>query len=387
MIGSNLLDVLHEQITKYPEPVLSLYLDVNPANHANEQKAFVLHAREALLKLPLDRNFIEKILFRLNQELVIPQGRTLIIFAGEVPEKLFEAHYLQADLPLLDLTDGALARWGAPYLAPLEFALDQQERYALIYVSEVHMRMFEVFLGQIEELADFVRIVDTDEWHDFRLDRRHPSMLGYAAARANGNESRAEARLEGATERVYRGMLPRVTDILAKEGINRIILLGLPEAISTFENLLPQDLRKLVVARLPGPPTAEAAAPEWLGLVTDTVKQVEEQHEEELLDRIRETGVWGFDETLRMLQDRRINLLVAPWHLSGFVLRGDDGRIALSDEEARTVFGGGKYEAVPVMDVLPDLVSEGSAKLEFVEGASEARLNADFGGLAGIKRW
>lgn len=387
MIGSNLLNILHEQITAYPEPVLSLYLDVNPANHANEQKAYVLHAREALQKLPLDKDFIEKILFRLSQELVIPQGRTLIIFAGAVPEKLFEAHYLQADLPLLDLTDGALARWGAPFTAPLEFALDQQERYALLYVSEEHMRLFEVFLGQIEELADFARVVDTNEWHDFRLGRRHASMNGFAAARANGNISRADSRLEYATEQVYRALLPQLTEILKKQSINRIILLGLPEAMTTFENLLPIDLRKLVVARLPGPPTADAAAPEWLGLVANTIKQVEEQHEEKLLDQIRETGVWGFDETLRMLQDRRINLLVAPWHVSGFVLRGDDGRIAFSDEEARTVFAGEKYQAVPVMDVLPDLISEGNAKLEFVEGASEARLNSDFGGLAGIKRW
>jgi hypothetical protein len=387
MIGSNLLAALTEQITPHPEPVLSLYLDVNPANHANEHKAFVLRAREALKQLPLDKDFIEKILYRLDQELVIPQGRTLVIFAGADPGKLFAAHYLQADLPLLDLTDGALARWGRPFTAPLEYALDQQERYALLYVSEEHMRLFEVFLGQIEELADFVRIVDTDEWHDFRLARRHPSMNAFPAARASGNTSRADARLANATERIYRGLLPRFTAILKKEGINRIILLGLPEAISTFEALLPPDLHKLVVARLPGPPNPDAAAPEWHGLVKDTIRRVEEEHEEALLDRIRETGVWGFDETLRMLQDRRIHTLVAPWHVSGHVLRTEDGRVAFSDGEAQQYFAGEPYRAVPVMDVLPDLIRDSNANLEFAEGAAEVRLNNEFGGLARLKRW
>jgi hypothetical protein len=388
MIGRNIKRALREQVEPHPAPVLSLYLDVNPANPANTQKAFVLRAREALRELDLDKAYIGRITTRLSQDFVIPEGRTLAIFAGEDPDAFFNHYYLQTDLPLLDLSDGALAHWGKPFVAPLLFALDQLERYAARYVSEDRARLFEVFLGQIEELQDFVRIVDTDEWRPYREARRSPLTAGgNVAARGGADTDRFEDRMEEATARLYRSLLPHFERTVREEEIDRIILIGLDEAVSTFEGLLKPEFAKMVVARLAPPANPSGGAHEWLPLVSDVIGKVESEHEMALLDRIRETGVWGVQETLTMLQEHRLSTLVIPWKVDLNVYASESGRIAATLAEAEVMSPGEEFRLVPLLEVLPRVVADSSTVLEFVENEVEVRLTEEFGGMAGVKRW
>jgi hypothetical protein len=388
MIGQNIKLALSEQIESHPTPMLSLYLDVNPANPANTPKAFVLRAAEAMRELDLDKSYIERITTRLSQDFVIPEGRTLVIFAGEDPGEFFTHYYLQTDLPLLDLSDGALAHWGKPFIAPLLFALDQLERYAVLYVSSDRVRLFEVFLGQIAELSDFVRIVDTEEWQPYREARRSPlTGAGNVAARGGADTDRFEDRMEEQTARLYRALLPEFEQTLADAEIDRIILIGLPDSVSAFEQLLKPQLEAMVVARLAPPANPEADAHAWLPLVTGVIEEVEQEQELALLDRIRETGVWGIQETLTMLQEHRISTLVVPWIVKDNVYRADSGRIAATLAEAKVMSPDEEFRLVPLLEVLPDIVAQSNTTLEFVDGEAEKRLNEEFGGMAGVKRW
>lgn len=388
MIGSNTKRALLEQVEPHPTPVLSLFLDVNPANPSNTPKAFILRAREAMRELDLDKGFIEKIATKLGQDFVIPKGRSLVIFAGEDPDELFNHYYLQSDLPLLDLSDGALAHWGKPFIAPLLFALDQRERYAALFLSSDRVRMFEVFLGQIEELSDFVRTADTDSWQPYREANRSPLVGGSnVAARGGADVDRYEDRLEEATARLYRSLLPDFEESLSSYEMDRIILIGQAEAVSMFEGIMKPEQKKMVVARVAPPANPSGPARDWLPLVIDEIGKAELEYELGLLDRIRETGVWGLQETLTLLQDHRISTLVVPWTVKGNVYRSGDGRIATTIAEAKVMSPQEEFQMLPLLEVLPEIVAQSNTTLEFVEGEAETRLNEEFGGMAGVKRW
>ena len=389
MIGSNVKRALLEQVADRSDPVLSLYIDVNPGSRDNTPKAFVLRAAQAMRRIDLDKRYIQQVSDKLTQDFAISQGRSLVVFAGEDIKEFFNAYYLQSQLPLLDLSDGALANWGRPFIAPLLFALDQRERYAVIYVSVDRVRVFEAFLGQIEEMTDFIRVVDTDSWQPYREARRSPAKgegVG-VAARGGADVDRYQDRMEEATARLYRSLLPDVEKALKESETDRIILMGQPAAVSEFQGLMNTATQKRVVGTLPPPANPDGPAREWLPLVKDLIDEAELEHEMKLLDSIRESGVWGLQETLTMLQEHRIHTLVIPWTVTQQVYRSAGGRISASEEEAKVLFPDEEVTEVRLLEVLPDLVKQTNTTLEFVEHEAETRLNNDFGGMASVKRW
>lgn len=387
MIGSNIKKALAEQVEQHTGPVLSLYLDVNPANPDNAPKAVVLRAAEAMRAVGLDKRYIEAVTSKLGKHFVIPEGRSLVVFAGQDVDELFDAYYLQTRLPLLGMSGGALANWGKPYLAPLLFALDQKERYAIVYVSAERVRLFEAFLGQIEELEDFEREVDTDEWRSYRNARRSPAVGAGVAARGGAAVDRFRDRLEEATARHYRSLLPRIHERLKQEQVDRLILMGTPGALAAFQEQLDADLKERVVGTLPPPANPDGPAREWLPLVTDLMAKVESEHELALLDRVRESGVWGLQEVLSLLQQHRLHALVVPWTPESTVYRAGDGRVVASPQEAEALNRDGTVAEVPLLEALPELVAQSGTALEFVAGEAEERLEREFAGLAGITRW
>ncbi len=387
MIGSNVKRALIEQVADHPSPVLSLYLDVNPGSPDNTAKAFVLRAAEAMRKLDLDKRYIQQLTDKLTQDFAISKGRSLVIFAGEDIGEFFNAYYLQSQLPLLDLSDGALANWGEPFIAPLLFALDQRERYAVIYVSTDRVRVFEAFLGQIEEVTDFVRVVDTDSWQPYREARRSPGTGASVSSRGGADVDRFRDRMGEATTRLYRTLLPDVEKTLKEQEIDRVILIGQAAAVSGFQGVMNSATQKRVVGTLPPPANPDGPARDWLPLVEDLIDKAELEHEMTLLDSIRESGVWGLQETLTMLQEHRIHTLVVPWTVTQHVFRSASGRVAASEDEAKVMNPDEEVTEVRLLEVLPDLVKQTNTILEFVEDEAEARLNNDFGGMAGVKRW
>jgi hypothetical protein len=387
MIGDNVRQALRDQVEQHAHPVLSLYLDVNPANPDNSKKAFVLRAAEALRALSLDKEYIDKVTTKLAEEFVIAKGRSLVVFAGSDVDELFNAYYLQTPLPFLGASNGVVANWGEPFVAPLVFALDQKQRYAVIYVSTDRVRVFEVFLGQIAELSDYVRLVDTEDWQPYRNARRSPAAGVGVAARGGADVDAYRARLEEASVRLYRAMLPEVEGAIVAAEVDRVILVGLPGATGPFRDVMSAGMQRRVVGSVPPPANPDGPPRDWLPLVTDLMASVEAEHQGALLDRIRESGVWGMQQTLSLLQEHRIQTLVVPWNLDQRVQRDQDGRVSVAGPADRELEPGETSEDVALLEVLPGLVEQSGARLEFVEGANEVRLNDEFGGMAGVTRW
>lgn len=388
MIRPDTVRAIRERIAPHPAPVLSLYLDVNPANPANVRKAPARKARESLRELDLPGDYAEAVVRKLELEHVIPEGRTLIVFAGEDPDELFATYYVQAELPLLELTDGALAHWGEPFVAPLLFAIDQAERYGLVFVSRDRVRCFESFLGEAEELLDLEREDETGDWRPIREARRSPAVTGAVAARGGAGTDRFDDRMEEAAARFFRGAVGPVEEFVREEQVDRLILIGPVEAVAAFEQVLPPVLSEKVVERLPAPANPDMPANEWQRLVADTIDRAEAEHEDALLDQVRERGVWGPSETLTLLQEHRLSVLVVPWRPEGNVYRAEpSGRVATTVAELEVLYPEDEYRLVPLLEALPALVERAGTKLEFVDGPRGERLLEEFAGLAGLRRF
>jgi len=179
MIGKEEIHRIRELIGAKEGPVLSLYVDVNPAKPENAGRAYALRAKDAIKALEVPGDLSERVLEVLQNQVL--EARTAVFFAGE---DLFEVLPLQVELPLVNsvktafldekagryLVDGVLAHWGEPFLLPLVYALDEYERYGIVYVDRERWRVFEVFLGEIEEVHDAFLALDTEAWRRLSLD-------------------------------------------------------------------------------------------------------------------------------------------------------------------------------------------------------------------------
>jgi len=389
VIGKEDIEKLHAQIELHPGPVLSLYVATNPADRdvldysaAGKHKPFVIRAKDTLKELGVPAQLRERVLERLEHDVI--RGRTRALFAAEDVLQIYD---LNVDLPVVDLPRGeVLARWGEPYVLPLLLALDEYERYAVVLLDEERWRLFEVYLGEVREVADAFRAVDPGQWR--RLAEAKPGTPVGVAARGGSGRDMFDRRMLAWTHRFYRQLAAETGRWLERLGAGRLILMGVPEETRYFEGLLPRPLRERVAAHLPLPPGgSKVSAAEVLARVEEAIEEIERAKEAELLDRIREEGIWGTAGVLEALQEGRVYLLAMPWKPGGAVWRcRENGYAALQRELAEAVCPG-DVEQADLAETLVELAALFGARVEFVRGDNADRLEREFGGLAGLKRW
>lgn len=390
MLDKQTILSIRQEIAPHDPPVLSLYVNVNPAETGNQQKAHVKRARVALEALEMPDALRKEVLRKLDQELVIPAGRSLVLFAGEDTKKLFTVQYLHGEIPLLNLrsSDGALARYGTPYVAPLLFAIDQAERYAAIYVSRDYARVFEVFLGEIRENWSSVRDTDTEEWTRTTEARHAPGMGNPVTARGGRDVDRFAARTEVDTARFYKELVSDFTSDTLSTDADRIIVLGTPDARKGFMSALPKALQDRVVAQLAPPGDDSKSAAAWYPLLADAIKQAEDAGEEALLAQIRERGSVGMSEVLNLMNAGQIHVLALPFTTDPNIWISSETRtVGASREALVTQRPGEEYEEVRLTDVLSELVTKHNFKVEFMDDEQADKLQNDFAGIAALRRW
>ncbi len=80
MQGTESLEALKEQIASHPKPVLSVYLNVNPARPENRKKACLVRLKDALKEEGVPRGMATRLLEYVEGEQF--QARTLVLFAA-----------------------------------------------------------------------------------------------------------------------------------------------------------------------------------------------------------------------------------------------------------------------------------------------------------------
>jgi peptide subunit release factor 1 (eRF1) len=394
MIGKEEVRRIKESLKDLKTPALSLYLDINPAKPDNAGRAYALRAKDAMKALAVPEALAEKVLELLKHEVI--QAKTLALFADEARMELFP---LQVELPLVRavktafvdektsrlLTDGALAHYGEPFLLPLVYALDEYERYGVVYVDQERWRVFEVFLGEIAEVKDAFLALDTEAWRRLSLDAPGRRFNLGGIARGGAGQDLFAKRLAAWEERFYKALAHELVRHVEERGFTRLLLMGPEEHTKLFLGYLPKRLKEKVVAELPSLPHPGASPGEVLKRLEPVLEEVERQAEMRLLEELEEAypkAAFG-PEVLARVQEGRVELWVLPWHLEREVYACDGLYLA---EEAQALAYCQNPEKKPLAVVLPELAAGYAARVEFVRSEAERRL-LERGGMAALLRW
>jgi peptide subunit release factor 1 (eRF1) len=394
MIGKEEVQRIKESLKDLKTPALSLYLDINPAKPDNAGRAYALRAKDAMKALAVPEALAGKVLELLQHEVI--QAKTLALFADQERLELFP---LQVELPLVRavktafvdektsrlLTDGALAHYGEPFLLPLVYALDEYERYGVIYVDQERWRVFEVFLGEIAEVKDAFLALDTEAWRRLSLDAPGRRFNLGGIARGGAGQDLFAKRLAAWEERFYKALAHELVRHVEERGFTRLLLMGPEEHTKLFLGYLPKRLKEKVVAELPSLPHPGASPGEVLKRLEPVLEEVERQAERRLLEELEEAypkAAFG-PEVLARVQEGRVELWVLPWHLERELYACDGLYLA---EEAQALAYCQNPEKKPLAVVLPELAAGYAARVEFVRGEAERRL-LERGGMAGLLRW
>ena len=392
MIGKEEIRRIKETLAIAEGPILSLYLDINPAKPENANRAYALRAKDAMKALGVPQDLQDRVLEVLKNQVL--EAKTAVFFAKD---KLFETLLLQVELPLVSslkttflgekesrfLTDGALAHYGEPFLLPLIYALDEYERYGVVYLDQERWRVFEIFLGEIQEVGDAFLALDTEAWRRLSLDAPGRRFNLGGISRGGAGQDLFAKRLAAWEERFYKTLSHELEQLVEERGFTRLI--GPEEHTKLFLGYLPKRLKEKLVALLPSLPHPGASPGQVLKRLEPVLEEIERKGEVELLKKLEEAypkAVFG-PEVLERVQEGRVELWVLPWHLDQTVYACDG---VFFPDEARALATCEKPEAKPLAVVLPELAAGYAAKLEFVRGEAEKQL-LERGGMAALLRW
>ncbi|QYJ14570.1 hypothetical protein Rxycam_00372 [Rubrobacter xylanophilus DSM 9941] len=370
MLNVEELRRIKDRVGGFTEPVLSVYLNTNPAAPENRNKAYVLRLKDALKELGVSRELSDTVLRQVEERQRL--GRTLVLFASR--EGKTEAFSLQTEMSEEIL-------WGEPHLAPLQLVIDEYQPTGVVLVDAKRFRFFVTSLGQIEEELGAANVFDTAGWREVTISPSSASPQGGMA------QDLFERRVEAQTKRFYKELGEEIRRLVAQFGIKRLILAGPEERTAAFAEALPSEVSRLVGGRAHLPTGASEA--EVLRRVSEMEERLEREEERALLTQARERGVYGLPETLEALAEGRVHMLIVPWPFSGEVAWCDSCSLAVdrAREDGGCPYCGGKTRSRRAADALLDLAESRDAGIEFARGENAEALRRELGGLAGLTRF
>lgn len=387
------------------QPVLSVYVDVDPAKTENAGRAWVTRVKNALSGLPglrdvhgkHDQPMFARVMSLLEAER--PSARTMALFACRDDRDGLHAERLdlQVELPVVDVAGGRVdVRYGKPYLTPLALACDEYARTGVLLLKHAGSWEFlEVFLGEARRDDDVLAEIAPDAWQTLEeAGRRIASQFRERAGKPGGRydklapSERLAARLATWTQKLYVHLARLVERAMDRLAIERLVLLGDPWQVSHFEAFLSRRVQQRLIARMPplppnGPDTPAAI---WRH-VEPVVIELERREEMQLLERVKEQGgLWGAEAVLDAVQLGRVRTWVLPWSPELKVYRCPaDDTFAATAESARRLCD--EPVEVALREHVLELAGQYGADLEFVRGAAERRLMNEMGGMAAQLRW
>jgi len=384
MLATERIQSLSEVLAPYGDRVVSLYLDVNPASVDNQRKAWVLRARAAMEALGLPNGSARRIAERLRGQ-VFPEARTLAVFAHPDDDELFHTVPIEHTLRSVTGHDGALARLGAPFLAPIQLTALRRRPSLVLQIVGDRIRQFLVDPGSIIELEKVQQDWDETFW---RTDEGTGSTRPGETQRGGSPKDAYEERTENWIARLYKRVAGDLKRLVDKHGASRVILSGTAPDVAAFEAELDPATAALVKGRMPLPANPAASAGSLHAQFLAAVREAEEAEAAADLARAEESGVLGADATLEAVNENRVHLLIVPDVPYQEVWRcPDTGRVFASQERAAAECVGEGPERVPLADALPQLAETYGMDLRFVSGEPDRRLREELGGLAGLLRW
>ena len=375
------IDYVKRVLVPHAAPMLSLYADTNPGNPENAGRAWLRRIKDALKEIPLPRDLPKQIIEKLTDVRI--EGRSCALFAAD---DLLEIYKIQLDLPLVDLRHGRVdVRWGDPYTFPFLYLVDEAKRQGVVYSDQSRWRFFEVYLGEIEEIAN--AFLDLSGEKPPPPPRPAQHFVQGVVLRGGASGDRYARHIEAWEVRFFKRAAHSLEHLVEAWHIDQLLLMGPTEDTHFFEQYLSRKLRDRVAGHVPSIPKQTASAGEVLNRVLPEIEKSREAEELALLDEIRDRGRWTVPTVLNNLVMDRLYIVAAPWHLDVPVWQCKNGLVFHDREQVDAYCPGEDPKQVNLRDVIGDVAETFGARLEFMQGQAEARLLRDFGGLAGLPRW
>lgn len=377
-------------------PVVSLYLDTDPTRV--EKRGYIIAAKDILKELERQlqdrakrkafQEDVASIIYFLESE-TNPNAKGLAIFSCKA-----QGFWQVYRLPVSVANKGHLGP--RPYLPPLLDVLDEYERYAVVLLDKEKVKLFTVFLGEIEE-----RQLEAD-----MMPKKHKqggwSEVGYQRAKPGVNRPQGAGGMGSFGHDVQahhdahvQWHIKHVIDLLSRElnhhRFDRLVVGGTEEALSEFNRLSPPELRERIVGTF----SAEmfASAVDILRETMAIEERVEREKELQLVNSLVEAtlkgsnGVLGIDDTLMALQEGRIYRLVVNFGLDvpGYRCEGC-GYLSAVRTESCPVCGSPMQPVDDIVALAVQTARDRAAEVEFVRGPA-AEVLKNYGGVGAVLRF
>lgn len=387
MLSWKRIEKVLSRATEAPGPKVTAYLRIDPEATYGNVQALVTRIRSTFGDLDVPNDITDRIVEELTTGPA--EARTLVIIEGpNVSERL----QLHVDIPVVDQTTGHFeASYGEEaYTAPLLMALDRHERLGVIFVDREHIRVFETYLGAIEEVYDSKSEPEPDQSHVASSSKQ--VRPAYQAVRDDAHHDRHEEHKRTVRDRFYKHQMLPLRRLVQEHQLDRMILMGPERSTAAFERQMPPRLSNRVAAHTSSLPDTEASPGSVLEKIKPIIEELEQDRQRRVVEQIKEgasMSIHGTAQALEELQEGRIDTLVVPWrpgHHQTVYRATDSGWVGVSKGNTKKhVLNGGALEKVELMDVLPSLAEAYGVHLEFLYG--EARDELGNGELAALRRW
>jgi peptide subunit release factor 1 (eRF1) len=308
--------------------------------------------------------------------------RALAIFSCP-PRGFVRAVPLPAPVP-----EGAY--WGRElYLRPLLAALDEHELTLVTLVDREKARLFQVFLGEIEEVGD---IVGGSRKHVEAggAQRRFTGGIAGWSIRIGYGESKIQRHDELLLQRHLEDVVDAIQHFHHSAPADRILLGGIAETVNELRLLLPKRLRSRASVALHTP--VDAPTPRVLADVLEVQRAFERDREDELVEALMERDTahacFGVAAVSEAVFDGRVHMLV---YSAGADPSGAEcvscGWLTPGDARGGCPRCGGSLEGRPdLIDRLASRVLHSGGRVEAVSGPAAERL-AKSEGVAALLRY
>lgn len=372
MLDSTLIDSL----PKLDAPILTVYLDTNPANPSNQGKSsgariWLKSQGKALqTRLPrLEQKAVRKQLERVDTFLKTraKRERGIAIFSGP---KAWRVLRLQVDV------DQEL-HWGQAALTQLLWLLDEHQPSGVVVVDRSGARFHRFWMGEVEEQKTERLTVDTSQW-------RVKNVVRPAGRTATAQRDAFEQRVAAHYARLFREAGQRIGRWAGQQKLDVLFIAGSDEAVESVWNNIP-DKTRVHATRLTGDYArlSASALQDHLMPAMNRWKRTQETAmvADIMEERSPQRAVLGIDQTLAAIQEGRARLVI--------VARGIRGRVrqcrpcGWTDRAADPVCPacGGERRLVALREVFPALIRRVGVPVDVVAGRAAAKLKP-VGGMA-----
>ncbi len=382
-----------EQVRRYfdlPQPVLTAYLNTNPAKPANRKPEprfltwLKAEAKTISRTLPLEEQKVfqqqlERVETFLRDRAV--RGSGLVIFAGP---KAWEVLAIEGEI-------GDEARWGGPYVAPFLRLMGEHKPHEVVILDRKGARFLRYQMGEVTEVAARPFDVNTSSWRKKDMGkvaaapvRSRRGAAGVVKKTRGSQRATFDRRMDARYARLCAETAHQATQLAARENLHTVFIAGAGQMLAEVANGFSRDSARHVVkiekdlGRVSTRELARHLAP--------AIARWERLHEAEVVESLLGNGrktVIGMDETLAQLQQGRIRRLVLAGNMDAKLRRCL--RCGLADRAADAICRrcGGEREIVAVGEAALELAWKQNTEIEIVSGEAGERLE----GAEGIGGW